>query len=104
MGCAGRESQVHSGLGIYIWKHKAVHSSQAQLIGRGLNGSQWRCSLWKKTMRKNQLLFSLDVIMALTDDISIEQVLFPARLIYALVHGLLPSAVMGQPQWTCSWP
>ena len=49
------------------------------------------------------LFFSLGVTMALTDDISIEQVLFPPRLIYALVCGLLPSPVMGQPQWTCSW-
>lgn len=30
MGCSGRESQVWSGLGIYIQKLKAVHSSQAE--------------------------------------------------------------------------
>lgn len=43
---------------------------------------------------KEQLMFSLGVIMTVTDDISI-RVLFPAGLICALVHGLLPSAVMG---------
>lgn len=44
-------------------------------------------------MRKKQLLFSLGVIMAVTDNVSTERVLFPARLIRACVRGLPPSAI-----------
>lgn len=39
---------------------------------------------------KEAALIFPGVTMVLTDDISTEQVLFPARLICALVRGLLP--------------
>lgn len=54
--------------------------------------------------KKKAALLFLGVIMALTGDTSMERVLLPARLICPLALGPLPSALMGQPRWTCFWP
>lgn len=52
-------------------------------------------SLCEEKTRNGKLLFSQGVIVALTGDISIGQVLLPARLIFTLTCGFLLSAVMG---------
>lgn len=102
------ENQVCLGRGIYISRARLGTAHR----GGGLTGSlrlthvlqSVFSSLCKEKMKNGKLLFSQGVIVALTGDISIGQVLLPARLLCTLMCGLLLSAVMGQPRWTYAWP